>query len=85
MGVAGLTLGGGIGLLSRKYGLTCDNLKQVKMVVASGRYGAKTIIANKKKIPIFSGHQEVAGEAASALLAAIRFGYGLSGQSPSTA
>ena len=47
VGIGGLTLGGGIGWLVRKYGLTIDSLLSVEMVTAHGRL----VTASKKENP----------------------------------
>jgi FAD/FMN-containing dehydrogenase len=37
-GIAGLTLGGGLGRLMRKFGLTCDNVRGFELVTADGEF-----------------------------------------------
>ncbi|MER5183662.1 FAD-binding oxidoreductase [Streptomyces sp. NPDC002896] len=45
VGVSGLTLGGGHGVVSRAYGLTCDSLTQATLITADGRQ----LVANEKE------------------------------------
>jgi len=45
-GIAGLTLGGGIGWLMGKHGLSCDNLISADLVNAEGRYVSASATEN---------------------------------------
>ncbi|MDA2931228.1 FAD-binding oxidoreductase [Acidobacteria bacterium AH-259-O06] len=47
VGISGLTLGGGLGWLSGKYGATCDNLLSAELMTADGQ----SIVANATENP----------------------------------
>jgi FAD/FMN-containing dehydrogenase len=49
VGLGGVVLGGGIGVLSRRMGVACDNLIGVEMVVPSGRRGARRVKADETR------------------------------------
>lgn len=47
-GIAGLTLGGGIGWLNGKHGLACDNLLSADVVTADGRFLTASAAENEE-------------------------------------
>jgi len=51
VGLAGATLGGGLGFLTRNFGMACDNLMAAEVVVPSGDDGAKVITADEHLNP----------------------------------
>ena len=47
-GIAGLTLGGGLGYLMRRFGLACDNLLSVDLVTADGELRTASATENEE-------------------------------------
>jgi FAD/FMN-containing dehydrogenase len=51
VGIGGVTLGGGIGFLSRSQGVTCDSLVALDIAVPSGGTGSRLIHVDEKHHP----------------------------------
>jgi FAD/FMN-containing dehydrogenase len=49
VGLAGATLGGGLGFLTRNFGMACDNLMAAEVVIPSGDDGARAITADEHR------------------------------------
>jgi FAD/FMN-containing dehydrogenase len=61
-GIGGLTLGGGMGWLTRQAGMACDNVESVEIVVADGRILRASAAENPSCSGLFA---EVAGTSES--------------------
>jgi FAD/FMN-containing dehydrogenase len=57
-GIAGLTLGGGLGWLRRKHGLSIDNLISVDIVTADGKFHTASESENADLFWVFAGEVE---------------------------
>lgn len=51
VGLVGATLGGGLGLLTRNFGMASDNLLAAEVVIAPGSGGAEVVVADETSNP----------------------------------
>ncbi|MFE9773814.1 FAD-binding oxidoreductase [Streptomyces sp. NPDC005931] len=69
VGISGLTLGGGHGVASRAYGLTCDSLTQATLITADGKRLTADATRNKELFWALRG----AGHASFGVVTELRF------------